>query len=63
MPAPMGRKSSAGEFQVFAASAARGDVKRHADIGYVLTSGELAIAGKATELLADPDVGRLFLGG
>jgi len=34
-----------------------------ADIGYVLTSGELAIAGKATELLADPDVGRLFLGG
>src|SRR5262245_49001891 len=29
MPAPMGRKSSAGEFQVFAASAARGDVKRH----------------------------------
>ena len=34
-----------------------------ADIGYVLVSGELAIAGKATELLADPDVGRLFLGG
>jgi len=34
-----------------------------ADIGYVMTSGELAIAGKATELLADPDVGRLFLGG
>jgi branched-chain amino acid transport system ATP-binding protein len=34
-----------------------------ADIGYVLTSGELAIAGKAKELLADPDVGRLFLGG
>jgi ABC-type branched-subunit amino acid transport system ATPase component len=29
----------------------------------VLTSGELAIAGKAKELLADPDVGRLFLGG
>jgi branched-chain amino acid transport system ATP-binding protein len=34
-----------------------------ADIGYVLTSGELAMAGKATTLLADPDVGRLFLGG
>jgi branched-chain amino acid transport system ATP-binding protein len=34
-----------------------------ADIGYVLVSGELAIAGKARELLADPDVGRLFLGG
>src|SRR5262245_13623193 len=34
-----------------------------ADIGYVLASGELAMAGKATTLLADPDVGRLFLGG
>jgi len=34
-----------------------------ANIGYVLVSGELAIAGKAKELLADPDVGRLFLGG
>jgi branched-chain amino acid transport system ATP-binding protein len=34
-----------------------------ADIGYVLVSGELAIAGRAKELLADPDVGRLFLGG
>jgi branched-chain amino acid transport system ATP-binding protein len=34
-----------------------------ADIGYVLVSGELAIAGKARDLLADPDVGRLFLGG
>ena len=34
-----------------------------AEIGYVLVSGELAIAGKARELLADPDVGRLFLGG
>jgi branched-chain amino acid transport system ATP-binding protein len=34
-----------------------------ADIGYVLVSGELAIAGKARELLTDPDVGRLFLGG
>jgi branched-chain amino acid transport system ATP-binding protein len=34
-----------------------------ADIGYVLVSGELAVAGKARDLLADPDVGRLFLGG
>ena len=34
-----------------------------ADIGYVLVSGELAIAGRGKELLADPDVGRLFLGG
>jgi len=34
-----------------------------ADIGYVLVSGELAIAGKGSELLDNPDVGRLFLGG
>ena len=34
-----------------------------ADIGYVLVAGELAIAGRGRELLADPDVGRLFLGG
>ncbi|MEZ5822424.1 MAG: ABC transporter ATP-binding protein [Bradyrhizobium sp.] len=34
-----------------------------ADIGYVLVSGSLALAGKARELLDDPDVGRLFLGG
>jgi branched-chain amino acid transport system ATP-binding protein len=34
-----------------------------ADIGYVLVSGKLALAGKAKDLLADPDVGRLFLGG
>ncbi len=34
-----------------------------ADIGYVLVSGELAKAGPGSELLADPDVGRLFLGG
>jgi branched-chain amino acid transport system ATP-binding protein len=33
------------------------------DIGYVLVSGKLAMAGKAKDLLADPDVGRLFLGG
>jgi hypothetical protein len=29
----------------------------------VLVLGELAIAGKARELLADPDIGRVFLGG
>jgi branched-chain amino acid transport system ATP-binding protein len=34
-----------------------------ADIGYVLVSGRLALAGRAKDLLADPDVGRLFLGG
>lgn len=34
-----------------------------ADIGYVLVAGELAIAGKGDDLLENPDVGRLFLGG
>ncbi len=34
-----------------------------ADIGYVLVSGELAIAGSGDELLANPKVGDLFLGG
>jgi len=34
-----------------------------ADIGYVLVSGEVAMAGSGDELLAHPDVGRLFLGG
>jgi branched-chain amino acid transport system ATP-binding protein len=34
-----------------------------ADIGYVLVSGQLAKAGPGGELLEDPDVGRLFLGG
>ena len=33
------------------------------DIGYVLVSGETAIAGKGDELLENPEVGRLFLGG
>ena len=33
------------------------------DIGYVLVSGQLAMAGKGDELLDDPEVGRLFLGG
>jgi branched-chain amino acid transport system ATP-binding protein len=34
-----------------------------ADIGYVLVSGRLALAGRAKDLLTNPDVGRLFLGG
>ncbi|MEC7092997.1 MAG: ABC transporter ATP-binding protein [Pseudomonadota bacterium] len=34
-----------------------------ADLGYVLVSGETAIAGDGDELLENPDVGRLFLGG
>ena len=34
-----------------------------ADIGYVLVSGRLALAGRAADLLDNPDVGRLFLGG
>jgi branched-chain amino acid transport system ATP-binding protein len=34
-----------------------------ADIGYVLVSGKVALAGRSRDLLADPDVGRLFLGG
>ena len=34
-----------------------------ADIGYVLVSGQTAIAGKGDDLLNNPDVGHLFLGG
>ncbi|MEJ8573264.1 ABC transporter ATP-binding protein [Microbaculum marinum] len=34
-----------------------------ADIGYVLVSGQLAKAGWGRDLLDDPEVGRLFLGG
>ena len=34
-----------------------------ADVGYVLVSGQTAIAGKGNDLLNNPDVGRLFLGG
>ena len=34
-----------------------------ADIGYVLVSGEVAIAGKGDDLLNNPKVGELFLGG
>ena len=34
-----------------------------ADLGYVLVSGQLAMADDATKLLKTPEVGRLFLGG
>lgn len=34
-----------------------------ADLGYVLVSGETALAGPGKELLENPEVGRLFLGG
>jgi branched-chain amino acid transport system ATP-binding protein len=34
-----------------------------ADNGYVLVSGQTAIVGKGDELLENPDVNRLFLGG
>ena len=34
-----------------------------ADLGYVLVSGRIALAGHGRELLANPEVGRLFLGG
>ena len=34
-----------------------------ADLGYVLVSGNLAMASSGDELLENPDVGRLFLGG
>jgi branched-chain amino acid transport system ATP-binding protein len=34
-----------------------------ADVGYVLVSGSVAMVGTGTELLHDPHVGRLFLGG
>jgi branched-chain amino acid transport system ATP-binding protein len=33
-----------------------------ADIGYVLVSGQLALAGTGDELLEQPQVGKLFLG-
>jgi len=34
-----------------------------ADIGYVLVSGQLALVGTGNEMLAQPEVGKLFLGG
>jgi len=34
-----------------------------ADVGYVLVAGRVALAAKAADLLDNPDVGRLFLGG
>lgn len=36
---------------------------KFADAGYVLAAGELALAGAGAELLENPAVGRLFLGG
>ena len=33
------------------------------DIGYVMTSGKIVLAGPGNDLLEDPNVGRLFLGG
>ena len=34
-----------------------------ADIGYVLVSAEIAIAGTGDDLLNNSEVGKLFLGG
>jgi len=34
-----------------------------ADLGYVLVAGRLVKAGRGKDLLADPEMGRLFLGG
>ncbi|MEZ5728685.1 MAG: ABC transporter ATP-binding protein [Burkholderiaceae bacterium] len=34
-----------------------------ADIGYVLVSGQVAVAGRGSDLLENPKVGELFLGG
>ena len=34
-----------------------------ADLGYVLVSGRVVLAGPGDELLENPEVGRLFLGG
>ena len=33
------------------------------NIGYVLTSGKVVLAGKGDDLLNDDTVGKLFLGG
>ena len=34
-----------------------------ADIGYVMVDGVIALAGPGDELLENPEIGRLFLGG
>src|SRR5438094_7344816 len=34
-----------------------------ADVGYVLVSGSVARVGSGAELLQDPEIGRLYLGG
>ena len=47
-------------------SSAASDVYKRqefSDIGYVLVSGQTAIAGRGDDLLKNDDVGRLFLGG
>ena len=36
---------------------------RFADVGYVLVAGTVAKVGTGAELLSDPEVGRLYLGG
>jgi branched-chain amino acid transport system ATP-binding protein len=35
----------------------------HSDRGYVLVAGRNAIDGRGSDLLADPEIGRLYLGG
>jgi branched-chain amino acid transport system ATP-binding protein len=34
-----------------------------ADVGYLLVAGSVARVGSGSELLHDPDIGRLYLGG
>ena len=34
-----------------------------ADVGYVMVAGRIALAAKGADLLANPEIGRLFLGG
>jgi len=34
-----------------------------ADLGYLLVAGRLVKAGRGRDVLADPDIGRLSLGG
>jgi ABC-type branched-subunit amino acid transport system permease subunit len=36
---------------------------KFADLGHVLVAGKVARAGQSKDLLADPDMGRLSLGG
>jgi branched-chain amino acid transport system ATP-binding protein len=34
-----------------------------ADVGYLLVAGSVARVGSGSELLHDPEIGRLYLGG